>query len=66
MMKLLPVHLLKLRWLLANWRLLDGNDHALIQNMQQDLSKVNYLVACPVTISALERVYDKVKDAVCL
>lgn len=65
MLKLLPVHLLKLRWLLSNWELLSENDHALVQNMQQDLSKVNYLVACPVTVTALEKIYEKTKESTC-
>jgi len=60
-MKILPVHLLKLRWLLANTDLLKRTELELVQNMQQSWSKVNYLVSCPVTLSALDKVYESVK-----
>lgn len=60
-MKILPVHLLKLRWLLANTDLLKRTELELVQNMQHSWSKVNYLVSCPVTLSVLDKVYESVK-----
>jgi hypothetical protein len=57
-MKILPVHLLKLRWLLANTDLLKRTELELVQNMQQVWSKVNYQVSCPVVLASLEKVYE--------
>ena len=62
MFRLLPVHLLKLRWLLFNSKELVKRDREVIQEIQQNLSKVNYQVACPVTIYILDKIYANTKE----
>jgi hypothetical protein len=60
-MKILPVHLVKIRWLLSNLKVMNKNDATYVQEVTSILSKVNYQEACPLTIMLLEDFYNKYK-----
>ena len=61
-MEILPVHLVKLRWLLKKVTKLSRNDSEYIRSITKILSEVNYKEACPITLFMIESFYSKYKS----
>lgn len=60
-MKVLPAHLLKLRWLLSQKAIMKPHDLTYIKDITKILSNVNYQEACPITIFMIDNMYSSYK-----